>query len=71
MGRVYGWITCSHQIGGAAGAYLSGFLYTRSGSYAGAFTAAAALCFVASAISYAIREGQRQPAPLPAAATGS
>ncbi len=65
MGRVYGWITCSHQIGGALGAYLSGLLYTRSRSYAGAFTAAAALCFVASAMSYAIREGPRQPVPLP------
>ncbi len=69
MGRVYGWITCSHQLGGALGAYLSGYLYTQSGNYVGAFTAAAALCFAASAMSYAIRE-QRQPAPsLPAPVT--
>jgi MFS family permease len=67
MGRVYGWITCSHQIGGALGAYLSGLLYTQTGNYVGAFTAAAALCFVASAMSYAIREGTRPPVPAPAA----
>lgn len=67
MGRVYGWITCSHQIGGAVGAYLSGYLYTQSGSYAGAFTAAAALCFAAAAMSYAIREPRPQPVPVPAA----
>jgi MFS family permease len=66
MGRVYGWITCSHQIGGAAGAYLSGLLYTRTGNYVGAFTAAAALCFVASAMSYAIREHRRVPVPVAA-----
>lgn len=68
MGRVYGWITCSHQIGGACGAYLSGVIYTQAGSYAGAFTAAAALCFVASAMTYAIREERREPAALRAAA---
>lgn len=66
MGGVYGWITCSHQIGGALGAYLSGVLYTQTGSYAGAFTAAAALCFIASAMSYAIRETPRPPVPVPA-----
>ncbi len=67
MGRVYGWVTCSHQIGGAMGAYLSGYLYVQSGSYAGAFTAAAALCFAAAAMSYAIREQRPQPVPAPAA----
>jgi MFS family permease len=67
MGRVYGWITCSHQLGGALGAYLSGYLYTQAGNYVGAFTAAAALCFAASAMSYAIREPRPGPAPVPAA----
>lgn len=66
MGRVYGWVTCSHQIGGALGAYLSGALYTRSGAYTGAFVAAASLCFIAAAMSYAIREQARQPVPAPA-----
>jgi sugar phosphate permease len=69
MGRVYGWVTCSHQIGGAAGAYLSGLLYTQTGNYTGAFLAAASLCFAASAMSYAIREPRPRTPPLPAAAT--
>ena len=69
VGRLFGWITCSHQLGGALGAYLSGVLYTRQGSYAGAFLAAAALCFAASAMSYAIREQRRPAPPLPAPAT--
>ncbi len=67
MGRVYGWVTCGHQIGGACGAYLSGILYAQAGSYTGAFTAAAALCFVASAMTYAIHEAPQAPVAAPVA----
>ncbi len=53
-----------HQ-GAALGSWIGGYLYDQTGNYVGAFLSPAALAFVASALSYAIRES---PRPLPVAA---
>ena len=68
VGKLFGWIFLSHQVGAALGSWIGGALYDRTGNYVGVFLSAAALAFVASALSYAIRESPRLPAPLPAAA---
>jgi MFS family permease len=69
VGQLFGWIYLSHQVGAAVGSWIGGVLYDMSGNYAAAFLSAAALAFVAAAMSYAIRESPRQPLPVPAAAT--
>jgi len=71
VGKLFGWIFLSHQVGAALGSWIGGYLYDRTGNYVGAFLSAAALAFIASALSYAIRESPRQPVPIPAAAAGS
>ena len=71
VGTLFGWIFLSHQVGAAIGSWIGGYLYDRTGNYVGAFLSAAALAFVAAAMSYAIRESPRQPVSLPAAAAGS
>ncbi|HYB72443.1 MAG TPA: MFS transporter [Candidatus Sulfotelmatobacter sp.] len=70
VGKLFGWIFLSHQVGAALGSWIGGYLYDRTGNYVGAFLSAAALAFVASALSYAIRESPRA-VPVPAAAVGS
>ncbi len=71
VGKLFGWIFLSHQVGAALGSWIGGYLYDHTGNYVGAFLSAAALAFVASALSYAIRESPRRPVPVPAAAAGS
>ncbi len=68
VGTLFGWIFLSHQVGAAIGSWIGGALYDRTGNYVGAFLSAAALAFVAAAMSYAIRETPRQPVPVPAPA---
>jgi predicted MFS family arabinose efflux permease len=71
VGKLFGWIFLSHQVGAAIGSWIGGILYDLQGNYVAAFLSAAALAFVAAALSYAIRERPAQLAPLTAAATGS
>lgn len=71
VGKLFGWIFLSHQVGAAIGSWIGGFLYDLKGDYVAAFLSAAALAFVASAMSYAIRENPLHLAPLPAPAAGS
>ncbi len=68
VGQLFGWIYLSHQVGAAIGSWIGGVLYDMSGNYVAAFLSAAALAFVAAAMTYAIRESPRQPVPVPAAA---
>jgi predicted MFS family arabinose efflux permease len=70
VGKLFGWIFLSHQVGAALGSWIGGYLYDQTGNYVGAFLSAAALAFVASALSYAIRETPRA-VPVAAAAAGS
>ncbi|HEY7678418.1 MAG TPA: MFS transporter [Candidatus Methylomirabilis sp.] len=71
VGKLFGWIFLSHQVGAALGSWIGGYLYDHTGNYVGAFLSAAALAFVASALSYAIRESPRTVPVAAAAATGS
>ena len=49
-GLMFGWISASHQLGGAAAAYLGGVLRVDLGTYTQAFIISGALCFVAAAL---------------------
>jgi sugar phosphate permease len=49
-GMVFGWVMVLHQIGGAAAAYLAGYLRMDLGTYLQAFMLSGALCFIAAFI---------------------
>jgi predicted MFS family arabinose efflux permease len=59
---VFGWVFASHQVGAALAALGAGVVRDVTGSYDGAWYAAALLCVVAAALSISIR---RQPGPRP------
>jgi MFS family permease len=71
---VFGWVFASHQVGAALAAFGAGVVRDTTGSYDGAWYAAAALCLVASVLSISIRRRPADPettlpvAPTPAAA---
>jgi MFS family permease len=65
VGLLFGWITCSHQIGSAAASYLGGVTRVWMGDYALAFIAAGILGFIAAGLSLRIH---RTPRLAPAAA---
>ncbi|HEV8661891.1 MAG TPA: MFS transporter [Candidatus Methylomirabilis sp.] len=58
VGVLFGWIFLSHQVGAAAGAWVGGWIFDATGSYALAFLSAAVLAFVAAGLSLLIREGR-------------
>ncbi|HYH43466.1 MAG TPA: MFS transporter [Burkholderiales bacterium] len=47
-GIMFGWISASHQLGGATAAYLAGVIRVDLGNYTQAFIISGALCFVAA-----------------------
>jgi sugar phosphate permease len=49
-GLMFGWITASHQLGGASAAYLAGVIRVDMGNYTQAFIISGALCFVAATL---------------------
>jgi MFS family permease len=51
VGSIFGWISCSHQIGAATAAFGGGVMRTWFGDYTVAFLIAAAFGFVAAGIS--------------------
>ena len=57
---VFGWVFAAHQVGAALAAFGAGVVRDVTGSYDGAWYAAAALCLLAAALSVAIR---RRPEP--------
>ncbi len=70
---VFGWVFASHQVGAAFAAWGAGWVRDTTGSYDSAFLAAAGLCVVAAAASFAIvpvrtqreRRSPRTPADAP------
>lgn len=47
-GLMFGWISASHQLGGAAAAYFAGVIRVDLGNYTQAFIISGVLCFVAA-----------------------
>jgi MFS family permease len=64
-GFALGLIGASHQVGSALGAWLGGWLFTRTGSYDYSFSSAAVALLVAAALSYLLRERGQTPVPEP------
>jgi predicted MFS family arabinose efflux permease len=64
-GFALGLIGASHQVGSALGAWLGGWLFTRTGSYDYSFSSAAVALLVAAALSYVLRERRQTPVPEP------
>lgn len=56
MGSVYGWASGIHQIGGALGAVVAGYVFDATGTYRAAFYVSAALVLVGTVASYLVRE---------------
>jgi sugar phosphate permease len=48
VGMMFGWMSVSHQLGGALAAFLGGLLRMDLGSYLEAFILAGVLCFIAA-----------------------
>ena len=65
LGVLFGWIFFSHMVGAALAAYLGGFFRVMLGDYHLIFLSAAAMGFIAVAISLRISPSAR-PQPLPA-----
>ena len=70
IGRIYGWIFLSHQIGGFAMANAGGLLYDYVGNYELAFFAGGWMGLMAAAFGLSIRPKKPMPplAPTPAGA---
>jgi MFS family permease len=75
VGELSGWIFASHQLGGATGSIVSGWIFDRSGDYTLAFYAAAGWALLASIMVLAIRDEPlvrgKRGAPLIVPATSS
>lgn len=56
VGVIFGTIFMSHQIGGALGSFITGFIFDTTGSYHYGLLFGAILCFVAAGLSLSIRE---------------
>ena len=54
VGTIYGWIFCSHMVGAALAAFLGGWFRDQFGDYSVVFMSAAALGFIAAALSLRI-----------------
>jgi predicted MFS family arabinose efflux permease len=67
IGLLFGWISLSHQVGGAVASYFGGLARVWLGDYQVAFLAAALLAFIAAAICQLITAPSRA-APAPATA---
>jgi len=73
VGELSGWIFASHQLGGAIGSIVSGWLFDRAGDYTLAFSFAGAWALLAAAMVLAIRDqplvrGKPQSLAVPAVA---
>jgi predicted MFS family arabinose efflux permease len=66
VGTVFGWVFFSHQVGGAATAYLGGVARVTLGDYQLAFIAAGALALLGGLMAYSV---SRKPEPALVAAT--
>lgn len=74
VGELSGWIFASHQLGGAIGSVVSGWLFDHTGDYTLAFYAAGAWALLAAVMVLAIRDeplvrGKREPLAVAAVAS--
>ena len=67
VGAIYGWISLSHQIGGAIAAFLGGYVYIWLGNYNAAFLSAGVTAVIAAGLALNVRRS-RMPATAPVAA---
>jgi MFS family permease len=65
VGSIYGWISLSHQLGGAIAAAMGGYVYVMMGSYNAAFISAGVTAVIAAGLALGVR---RTRLPLPAGA---
>ena len=66
---VFGWVFAAHQIGAAAAAFGAGVVRDMTGTYTIAWIGGAALCVVASVLSWMVtRQPAVRPTPGPTAA---
>ncbi len=66
VGTIYGWITCSHMVGGALAAALAGYIHDVSGDYLIPIYISGVLALIAAAAAFNIggpRKGDAPPAP--------
>ena len=56
LGTIFGAVSFGHQVGGALGSFLAGFLFDLTGSYFAAFMMGLALCMAASIFAYLLNE---------------
>jgi sugar phosphate permease len=70
-GIMFGWISASHQLGGAAAAYLAGVIRVDMGNYTQAFIISGALCFVAATLVMFIGRAPLKPATVAGAASAT
>jgi len=68
VGRVYGWIFMSHQIGAAIMASAAGAVRTYIGDYQPAFFAGGMIAMIAATLALNIKMKPREAAPPPASA---
>jgi predicted MFS family arabinose efflux permease len=61
VGAIYGWISLSHQIGGAIAAFLGGYVYVWLGNYNAAFLSAGVTAVIAAGLALNVRRS-RTPA---------
>jgi sugar phosphate permease len=73
VGTIYGWITCSHMVGGAAAAAIAGIIHDATGDYIIPIYLSAVLGLVAAAAAFNIGTGGGRttgPAMTPEPAAG-
>ena len=70
-GLMFGWISASHQLGGATAAYLAGVIRVDLGTYTQAFIISGALCFVAATLVMCIGRAPSKPATVGATASAA
>src|SRR5688572_683589 len=61
-GLMFGWISTSHQLGGAMAAYFAGVIRVDLGNYTQAFIISGVLCFVAATLVMFIGRAPSRPA---------
>ena len=54
IGKIYGWVFFSHQVGAALSATGAGYVYQFFGSYEPAFLSGCGVALVAAALAFAI-----------------
>jgi len=67
VGKVYGWIFMSHQIGAAIMASAAGAIRTWMGDYQFAFFSGGVIAMIAAGLALQIKSKRKEAAPPPAA----